>query len=292
MQTTTDEPPFEVEADALGERLGAVRLLRPAEAEVAASLRRYGQLSPLLCYRSGAGSLEVLDGFRRLRAAQQYGWPRRLRVQVLAVDERGALAALVSLHRGTAGLSELEQALVVRALVREQSMTQAAAAQLLGRDQSWVSRRLLLIESLCEDVQQDVRLGLLPITAARDIARMPRGIQAAAACAIASGNLSVRQASQLCASLVQAGAKDEDDVERLLGESRPVPLEPSDVATYRAQLGVLSRCVMRVGRRLCTHPPSSLSPAQTQLVRTLISAVRGPLGLLCTLMDSHLEEHQ
>ena len=40
-----------------------------------------------MCYRGAGGTLEVLDGFRRLRAARQYGFPRRLRVELLAVDE-------------------------------------------------------------------------------------------------------------------------------------------------------------------------------------------------------------
>ena len=290
MEAATELSPFEVDAQALGDRLAAVRLRRPADAEMAASLRRYGQLSPLVCYRGAGGTLEVLDGFRRLRAARQYGFPRRLRVELLAVDEREALAALVSLHRGAAGLSELEQAPVVRALVREQAMTQAEAAQLLRRDPSWVSRRLLLVESLCESVQQDVRLGLVPITAARDIARLPRGTQAAAAQGIASGGLSVREASRLCQSILSAGATDEDGVERCLSESRPAALEPPELAAYRAQLGALSSAVMRVGKRLCAHPPSSLPEAQAGSVRALIGAVRGPLGLLLTLMDSHLAE--
>jgi ParB/RepB/Spo0J family partition protein len=290
MQAGSELTLLEVDTDALGDRLAAVRLLRPADAEMAASLRRYGQLSPLVCYRGASGALEVLDGFRRLRAARQFGHPRRLRVELLAVDEREALAALVSLHRGQAGLSELEQALVVQALVREQAMTQAQAAQLLRRDPSWVSRRLLLVESLCESVQQDVRLGLVPITAARDIARLPRGTQAAAAQAIAAGGLSVREASRLCQSIVEAGATDEDGVERCLWESRPAVLEPPELAAYRAQLGALGSAAMRVGRRLCAHPPSSLPAPQAESVRALLRAVRGPLGLLLTLMDSHLSE--
>ena len=47
----------------------------------------------------------------------------------------------------------------------------------------------------------------------------------------------------------------------------------------------------QLGRqRLCAHPPSSLPEAQAGSVRALIGAVRGPLGLLLTLMDSHLAE--
>jgi hypothetical protein len=175
MESSAQEA-MEVQVPELGERLAQVRLLRSADPEMAASLRRYGQLSPLMCYRAPSGGLEVLDGFRRLRVAQQYGFPERLRVHVLGLDERGALGALFALHRGEVGLCEMEQGFVVRALVREQGMTQAEAAQLLRRHRSWVSRRLLLIEALCPKVQMDMRLGLLgPTTAEVDPVFWTRG---------------------------------------------------------------------------------------------------------------------
>ena len=40
-----------------------------AETAMAGSLRRWGQLSPVVAYQRGA-RLEVLDGFKRLAAAQ------------------------------------------------------------------------------------------------------------------------------------------------------------------------------------------------------------------------------
>lgn len=283
------ESPFEVEAETVGTRLAEVRVLRGADTEMAASLRRHGQLSPLVCYRRAGGELEVIDGLRRLRAAQHYGFPRRLQVQVMAVDDRGALAALLSLHRGTAGLSELEQALVVRELVRAQGMAQAAVAQLVRRDPSWVSRRLLLVESLCPTVQQDVRLGLVPVTAAREIARLPRGTQAAVAQVIATRDLSVREAGRLCNALREAGATDEDDVERLVDESAPAAIDPPELCAYRTALGALSAAAMRLGRRLAARPISSLSPSQAAAVQGLVRPVRGTLGLLLVLMDSQLE---
>lgn len=289
MRESTELAAFEVDASTLGERLGQVRRIRGADGELAASLRCYGQLSPVLCYRDAAGALEVLDGFRRLRVAQQYGFPARLRVQVMPLDERGALAALVSLHRGAAGLSELEQAMVVRALVREQHLTQAEVAQLLSRDPSWVSRRLQLVESLCGDVQADVRLGLVSITAAREIARLPRGTQSAAAQAIAAQRLSVLEAGRLCETLLRAGVQDEDDVERWLGESSAATQEPAAVVSWRRALGGLSSAAMRVGRRLVEQPPSSLVPAQAHVVRSLLGTLRGTLSVLLSLIDHHLE---
>src|SRR5271157_2040659 len=50
-------------------------------------------------------------------------------------------------------------------------------AELLGRHKSWVCRRLALLEKLCADVRQDLEVGLLTPTAAREIARLPAGNQ-------------------------------------------------------------------------------------------------------------------
>src|SRR4051812_34124143 len=72
---------------------------------------------------------------------------------------------------------ELEEAWIVQALVREDGLSQTEAAELLGRHKSWVCRRLALLEKLCADVRQDLEVGLLTPSAAREIARLPAGNQ-------------------------------------------------------------------------------------------------------------------
>jgi ParB-like chromosome segregation protein Spo0J len=167
--TDQTDIPLEISPAKLGQRLAQVRLVPAADVAMEASLRRYGQLSPVVAFRDEQRRLEVIDGFRRLRAAGHQGHPARLAVRVLALDERRALGALFALHRGSKGLTELEEGWVVRALVREHGMQQRQAAQLLRRGQSWVSRRLLLVEALAPEVQMDVRLGLVSPTAAREV---------------------------------------------------------------------------------------------------------------------------
>jgi hypothetical protein len=51
-------------------------------------------------------------------------------------------------------------------------------AELLGRHKSWVCRRLALIERLGTKAREDLRVGLLSPTAARQIVRLPQGNQA------------------------------------------------------------------------------------------------------------------
>jgi hypothetical protein len=51
-------------------------------------------------------------------------------------------------------------------------------AELLERHKSWVSRRLALLERLSEECREDLRLGLLSPTMARQLTRLPAGNQA------------------------------------------------------------------------------------------------------------------
>src|SRR5438067_2099277 len=102
-----------------------------------------------------------------------------LSVRVLEVDERTAKAAILGLNRGQRGARELEEAWIVQALVREDGLTQVEAAHLLGRHKSWVCRRLALLEKLSAAVKEDLRLGLVGPSLARQLTRLPVGNQEA-----------------------------------------------------------------------------------------------------------------
>jgi ParB-like chromosome segregation protein Spo0J len=100
-----------------------------------------------------------------------------LSVRLIDVDDRRAKAAIYGLNQTGRRPHELEEAWIVRALVREDGLSQAEAAELLGRHKSWVCRRLALLEKLHQEVRQDLEVGLLTPTAAREIARLPAGNQ-------------------------------------------------------------------------------------------------------------------
>jgi len=165
--------------EALGERYRRYRLCDPAAEEaMARSLQRYGQIAPVVVCRHD-GRMEVVDGFKRLAAAR-FLLPRwtTLSVRVLAVDERGAKAAIYGLNRVSRATHELEEAWIVHALVREDGLSQVEAAALLGRHKSWVCRRLALLERLSPEAKEDLRLGLMSVSVARQMVRLPAGNQA------------------------------------------------------------------------------------------------------------------
>ena len=163
--------------DRLGQRYRRYRLADPvAEDAMAGSLRRWGQLSPVVACMRGE-NLELLDGFKRLAAGRQVAGQTSLSVRVVELDEPQAKAAILGLNRGQRAARELEEAWIVQALVRDDGLTQVEAGHLLGRHKSWVCRRLALLERLSAAVTEDLRLGLLGPALARQLVRLPAGNQ-------------------------------------------------------------------------------------------------------------------
>jgi hypothetical protein len=116
----------------LGESLRAVRLCVPkAQQQMQLSLAKLGQLTPVLAWQTGDG-LELFDGLKRLRAARELCWPR-LRVEVHGVDAAGAKVRLMRCNAG-AGLSDIEEAWLVRSLYRDDG---CRAATRMRSARSW-----------------------------------------------------------------------------------------------------------------------------------------------------------
>lgn len=184
-----------VSLDGLGQRYRRYRLADPeAEEAMAGSLRRWGQLSPVVaCVRDE--QLELLDGFKRFTAARQIRELKSLSVRVLEVDEPMAKAAILGLNRDQRPVRELEEAWVVQGLVRDDGMTQVEAAHLLGRHKSWVCRRLALLEKLSVSVKEDLRLGLVGSSLARELTRLPTGNQEALLALVRRETLTAQEVS-------------------------------------------------------------------------------------------------
>ena len=166
-----------VRLDELGHQFRRYRLRVPQAVQaMAVSLRRWGQCAPVVATLRDERP-QVLDGFTRWEAAQQVRGMTTLLVRLIAVDDRHAKAAIYGLNQTGRRPYELEEAWLVQALVRDDGLTQTEVAELLGRHKSWVCRRLALLEKLADDVRQELEVGLLTPTAARELARLPAGNQ-------------------------------------------------------------------------------------------------------------------
>lgn len=272
----------------LGERLAVLRLEQPAAVEaMRCSLERHGQLSALLVF-DAAGALEVVDGFKRLRAARALGWSE-LAVRSCGSSLVDAKVGLVALH-ATRGLSELEEGWLVRSLYREHRMSQPVIGQRLGRDKSWVYRRLMLVESLTVEVQASVRLGLVAPRAAVALGALPRGNQRAASEIVVGRGLTVRETERLCAELLACA----DDTGRCLqlerwarGAStsaipgpRPKRAVRSEAQAIAMDIETVRRVAARLEARLLGSPLRVHGPEAAEL---LGASLRGLWPVLTTL---------
>lgn len=282
----------EVALSELGDSLSAVRLCAgEAAQQMQWSLAKLGQLTPVQAFRMGEG-LEVFDGLKRLRAARELGWPK-LRAEIHGIDAAGAKVRLLRCNAG-ACLSELEEGWLVRSLYRDDHLSQPQIAMLLGRDKSWVCRRLAMAEDLSDELTANVRLGLLSATAVRELARLPRGNQDAVGRVVARRGLTTRQTAHLVDALLAA---PEGQWPALL-ERAGAPLvakDPKGGSTRRtpgeqlvADAWAMKRLATRLHARLLERSLASLGAPASEVVSRELVELRGALTALTQTLDARL----
>ena len=274
----------------LRESFGRLRILGDALVEpVRRSLAQVGQLSPLTAWRDDRRDdepLELLDGFKRLRAARALSWSH-LRVRVLRADAADAVAAIVTLNASGA-LCEMEEALLCRALYREHGLTQPQIGARLGHHKSWVCRRLTLAESLHEQVQIDVRLGLLAPRAACEIARLPHGNQPAASVATQRRGMTVAQVTHLVQeALTLPDAASLEAHLRALSEQRApllraarAPSPPNDTQRLLRDVDTAMRVATRLQSQLRARPWTHTSASFVAPIHEALGALDPVLAQL------------
>jgi len=149
-------------------RFAPLRLRDPERlACLTRSMRQHGQLMPVVVVGESLDPPRwvLIDGYRRLEALREIGedlvwvdvWER-------PVDE----ALLLCLARGPErGWEAIEEAALLHELSGRYSLREMA--QRIGRDVSWVSRRLSLFKALPEELLEAVRTGKLSVWAATRI---------------------------------------------------------------------------------------------------------------------------
>lgn len=279
---------------ALGERLGGLRLRDASALEaMQRSLARHGQLTAVVLFGIG-GELQMLDGFKRLHAARALGW-NELRATTSEVTGADAKVQIATLHDGR-GLTELEEAWLVRSLYRDDGLSQPEIARRLSRHKSWVCRRLLLVESLEPELQAAVRLGVLAPRAAVALAALPRGNQRAGLELVVRRGLTVRQTELLVAELLDLG----DDATRAEFLARrleswpaaPTPARPpsralrSEADWMAADVATLFRVGARLEARLLGTPLGALGASAGGVVFDGLVALTPVLDALARTIAS------
>lgn len=248
----------------IGTTLGQARCRLPARIErMKQSLSTHGQLTPLLGAARPEG-VELVDGFKRLAAAERLGWPT-LELAVRPLDKRGQWATMLLLNRGPSSMTVLEEALVLRELAKT-GLSQSEVAGLVTRHKTWVSRRIGLIERLHPELVEAMKLGLLHPGSARRLLSLPPGNQLEMAAAIQKTRLGPRD-TELLVSLWRR-TKDEKARRALLSEPR-ASLGEHHPETRRSPLDPR---LSPEGKRLC-RALQRLDAATTETSRRLLTTL-------------------
>jgi hypothetical protein len=258
-------------------------------------------MSPVVVFR-WQQRYELIDGFKRLAAARTVPEWTSLCARVIEADERTAKAALYGLNRASGKTSELEDAWIVHALVREDGLPQVEVAELLGRHKSWVCRRLALIEKLDDAAKEELKVGLLNPTCARQLVRLPPGNQVALLDVIRRDALTLHEIEGVVTLLLTAPTPERTrDILRApreaLAESdgtclpaRDPRLSPAGDQIWR-RLGVLLELLARMDRWLAQRALSRLpSRDQRVLAPRVARLTRDAMSVAMLAKDLRSEE--
>ena len=269
---------------------------RARKAALDAYLESHGDHEPLLVTDAiEEGRLVLVDGFKRADCLKEQGiletW-----VSVLHLAAPEALVAMAAANATRRGLTELEEGWILSRLYQEHGLDQPRLAELFGRHKSWVSRRLSLVTRLERGVMDDVRIGVIPASTAREVARLPRGNQGAAVRTISSHSLTANQAARLVGVLLAAAPEERrtilaDPMASLLRPAGPA-MAPSPggglssaAKAIRGELLRMHAAASRLEEVLLSLTPGSLAAAE----RELLGRLSGPVFAKTVALEEKVE---
>ena len=169
-----DSQHLDLDLHRLDLRFAESRLVEPRAVErIARSIERCGQIVPCVVVAAPGGSgasgerLVLIDGYRRITALRRIGRDTAS-VERWACDVTDALLALLARTQNRP-FASIEEALLIRELMRGLGLSQHDLARRCGRDVSWVSRRLQLLSGLPDAALTAVRSGKLSSWAANRV---------------------------------------------------------------------------------------------------------------------------
>lgn len=162
---------------------------------LADSIKAQGIMQPILVRAISADKYEIIAGERRWRAAQKAGLTEvPVMVREIADDAALAMALIENIQREN--LNPLEEAMGIKRLIDEFSMTHEQAAQAVGRSRVAVSNllRLLNLTPMVQDMLLDNQIDM---GHARALIGLEPAEQILLANRVVKENLSVREAERL-----------------------------------------------------------------------------------------------
>lgn len=166
--------------------------------ELAASIKNYGVIQPILVTELGDGKYELIAGERRMRASILAGLSTiPCIVKSFTESDRAEIALIENLQRED--LNPVEEAKAYRALMDKSGMTQEELANKLGKSRPAIANSLRLL-TLSPNVLELVEAGRLSAGHARTLAVIKdQKVQESYAKAAADKKMSVRQLERMVA---------------------------------------------------------------------------------------------
>lgn len=166
--------------------------------ELAASIKNYGVIQPILVTELGDGKYELIAGERRMRASMLAGLSTiPCIVKSFTESDRAEIALIENLQRED--LNPVEEAKAYRALMDKSGMTREELANKLGKSRPAIANSLRLL-TLSPNVLELVEAGRLSAGHARTLAVIKdQKVQESYAKAAADKKMSVRQLERMVA---------------------------------------------------------------------------------------------
>lgn len=168
---------------------------------LADSIKSQGIMQPILVREIAPEQYEIIAGERRWRASQMAGL-ENVPVLIREIEDESALQMALIENIQRENLNPIEEALGIRRLINEFSMTHEKAADAVGRSRVAVSNLLRLL-NLTDAVQQMVMQSKLDMGHARTLIGLDAAQQIMLANKIMQQDLSVREAEGLVKKLAQ-----------------------------------------------------------------------------------------
>ena len=189
--------------------------------ELADSIKVQGVMQPIVVRPlQGGDRFEIIAGERRWRATQIAGLDTIPAVIRLVGDESAiAMALIENIQREN--LNPIEEAMALKRLQEEFSLTQQEVAEAVGKSRTTVTN-LLRLMSLNHDVRLMLERGDIEMGHAKALLGLPPEQQSDASKAVAGKGLSVRQTEAMVRKLIenkplqqQKLAREDPDIVRL-----------------------------------------------------------------------------
>ena len=142
---------------------------------LSASIEAHGQQVPVIVVPLTSHQWVLMDGYLRVKALRRL-CKDTVDAEVWACEPSEALLHLLT-EKQSRAFEIVEEALLLRELHLQHGLSQSVIATRMGKDQSWVSRRLSLLETLSESMLKAITHGKLSLwSATRILAPMARAI--------------------------------------------------------------------------------------------------------------------